>query len=537
MAPENKKHHAGLIVLIIILIVIVLPIALIYGFCFDTTRHDPNGKEADISKVVNDSVARSFANTKTTHKLHLEVSQDDLNGVFKKVYNGMAPTARQYVKGVYVEANGNNYDFYIEGEVPAFSTRVIINTTLSEVKNELNPLEGSFQFKINKISLARFGWVMDVVKTFAASSLKDLGITLQNAIKNSGLSLTVDLERSLITYKKTDLLNDAAAMLNNQTLFKNLLSDFFEKDLVSLGNAQKALSFDTELSSLHTNDNYVVLADSLGLDLASYNTKLVTLLNKGIVDPSQNNLPNIQQYLIRGYDGVSASVSNAVKDLDLSSIGIADYQTYKGADLEAGKADIRASMTTQALANLPKFATEHVVGAISEAEINSMLHASSLIGSGFDMTLNNSETGKDYTNVYIVFNDVTAQIVNDHIYFSMSVSLNGYDVRFVVTTLIDTTETEMENYRIGLKIENLYFGSELVGETLKADIYKYLTDAFSGSDGISYSNNRFIIDFSSAINPATDYAIKIVGKPVARLIGTSLTDVNAKLELGINPNI
>ena len=537
MAEVKKKHHVGLTIFIIILIIIALPIAFVYAFCFDLAKHDPNIPEADIGKVVNGAVVKSFTSTKTTGKLHLEVTQDDLNGVFKKVYNGMDQTAKQYVKGIYVEASGNNYDFFIEGDVPAFSTRVIINTTLNEVKNATAPLEGSFQFKINKISIARFGWVIEVVKTFAASSLKDLGITLQNAIKNSGLSLTVDLENLVINYKKADVLKDASAMLNNQALFADLLSDFFSKDLVSLGQAQNALSFDTDLTSLHTNKDYVVLEDSLNLDLAAYNTKLVTLLNGGIADPAQNNLPSIQQYLIRGYDGVGDSIRNIVKDLDLTSIGITDYQTYKGADLEAGKADIKASMATQALANLPKFAVDHVVGSISEAQLNSMLHASGLIGSGFAMTLNNSTTGKDYTNVYIVFNDVTAQIVNDHIYFSLAVSLNGYDVRFVVTTKIDATEAEMASYRIGLKIENLYFGSQTVSETLKADIYKYLTDAFAGNESISYANNRFVIDFSGSISPAIDTAIKVIGKPNAKLIGTSLTDAGAKLELGITPNI
>ena len=534
---EVKKHksHAGLIVFIVILVIIGLPIALLYGFCYDATKHDPNIQPAEASQVVQDAVFDSFAPAKAEKKLKLSVGQEQLNSVFKGIYNKLNPEVQKYVKGIYVDINNEKYTFYVEAEVPMFSSRAIVETTFTETINETNPLQGYFTFKIVDAKVARLSGALDWVDRFAPNALTDFGKTLQNAFQNAGLSIKVDMKQRTFTYVKADLVKDAMKMIGEQKLVGDLIDVFFEKGLTKLNpNGGTAMTFETNLVPLHTNANYVVEADSLNLDLAPYKTKTLDLIKKGIVPVTSKDLGAIQQYLIRGYEGSSETERNAVKNLNLTSIGISDYTTYKGADLESGKVDIEQSMKEQAIANIPTFATNHIIGSISESDINSMLHASSLIGTSTIFTKGSGETAD---LVYVTFNDVTAQLVNDHVYLSLAASLNGYDIRFIIVTTLDASAEQLAQYKVALRFDSFYFGEYKAPQNIENTILDYMGKGFASTGEIAFLNNSLILDFSGSIDTITDAAIKLVGNPKAEVIGNGLGDANAKLQLSIQPHI
>lgn len=540
MRKQSGRVRAGGVIAIILLLIILLPIGLLYGFCYDNTKHEATTEQKEVSALVEDALFESFLPAKDEGKLKFAITQDDLNAVFNKLYNGFSSDVKQWVSGVFVEVNGDQYDFYLEAGLPIsfplFATRLIISTTFSETIVEGNELDGAFVFTIDNIKIARLGHIDGIIKNFAADVISDLGKEIQNALTKAGLGITVDLANNTMTYSKESLLQDVVSKVGSGNVFvSELMNLFFEKGLTRLNaNAEKAMQFDTNLAPLNTNAEYVNISDSLDLYLGGYKNNLVTLLDAGVIQASSSDLSNVFQYLVRGYNGVSASVSNAVKNLDLSSVGISDYTQYKGADLEKDKADISVSMKNQALSNLGKFATDHVIGSISEAELNSMLHASGVIGSGTIMTKQYS-TG--YQAVYLAVRDVTAQLVNDKVYLSVAMSINGYDARFIITTSIDEANSDLSHYKIALSIDDFYFGQYAASESLKTVIRDYLVEAFPSGETISVSNNDLIIDFSSSIDTLVDTAIKLVGTPNVSIIGEGLADDQARLQLGITPHL
>ena len=543
MAEEKKKKsHAGLIIFIVILIIIGLPIGLAYGFFYDGSHHEKSTYEKEISAVVEDSLFDSFKETSAKKKLHFAITQQDLNAVFAKLYNDMPQDAKNYVDGLFVDIKDNHYDFTLEAHVPLFASKAIISTTLSDEVNATSPLDGRFVFRIDDVKVGRLGGALGIAKNFAAKDIINLGKNLQNLFEKNGIHITVDLEKEELVYTKRALLQDAGAFMGNNDYLNTFLSTFFEKQLITLDTQSgPSLAFDTNLEPLHTNASHVVEEDGLSLPLRTYSEALLTLTQSNGID-NLDQLAKIFQYLIRGYDGVPASVRSAVSAIDFSSIGIADYTQYKGEDLEEDKVDLAQSMKEQALANLPTFATEHLVGSITEEDLNSMLHASSIIGSGtilakkvIPVVLGWFHKGTIKEVAYLTFSDVTAQITQDHIHLTIGMSLNGYQVRFVVVTKLNSTPEDLNQYKIRLDIENMYFGNLEASAALQKTLKEYLGDALGNAGVVAYQNGSIVFDFSSSIDALTDTAIKLVGDPTVSLKGQGLSDPNARLDLGIDP--
>ena len=537
MAEEKRKSHVGLIIFIVILVIIGLPIGLVYGFCYDGSHHEKSTYEKEISTVVQDAVFDSFKDTSTNKRLHFAITQEDLNAVFARLYTNMPQNAKDYVDGLFVDIKDNHYDFTVEAHVPLFATKAIISTTFLDEVNATSPLDGRFVFRIDDVKIGRLGGALGLAKNFAAKEINDLAKTLQNLFEKNGIHITVDLDKGELSYTKRALLQDAGAFMGNNDYLGTFLSSFFENRLIGLDQQSgTSLSFTTDLQPLHTNGIHVVESDGLSIPFQTYSEKLRTLIRSTNIEANANLLSNIYQYLIRGYDGVSSAVRTSVANIDFSSIDIADYTAYKGEDLEKDKVDLGQSMKLQALTNLPTFAIDHLVGSISEEDLNSMLHASSIIGSG-TMLLKKDANNAVKDLVYLTFSDVTAQITHDHIHLTIGMSLNGYQVRFVVVTNLNSTSADLEQYKVRLGIDSMYFGTLEASADLQNTLKGYLGNALGNGGVVSYQNGSIIFDFSSSIDAAVDTAIKLVGKPTVSLEGLGLGDPTARLDLGIDPNL
>ena len=94
----------------------------------------------------------------------------------------------------------------------------------------------------------------------------------------------------------------------------------------------------------------------------------------------------------------------------------------------------------------------------------------------------------------------------------------------------------MENYKLSLSIENVYFGTHEINAKLRSVIDSYLGTALGNGSIISYngSTNLLEMDFSSAVEESGfKDVIEASGEPKAALVGASLTDPNAAISLTI----
>ena len=530
-APVKRGHPVLVTLLILFLVLIVLPIGLLYGFFYDPTVHTPTTGEADTTQLVSDAFFDSFKNAKQDKALKLKVSQESLNQVFAKVYQRLPAEAKNYVSGVYVDVNNTNYDFFVEAHVPLFNTRAVIKTELTDTVNETNPLEGFYQFKFTDVRVGRIGGVTGLINTFAKDGLTSVMNQLQSGLASAGLHMTVSWADQSITYTKANLLQDASKLLGQQELVTSALTQFFATNAVTLNkNAGTNMEFDTDLAKFHTKEGYVDENNDLNLKLDDYAANLRSLIDKGIVSFDDANLGDVYNYLIRGYDDVGESVRNKVASLDLSSIGIADVTAYKGADLQPASS-LESKVKEQI--NLIDIANKQIA-KISEADINEMLGASNFVGTG--AVFARKATGANSEMVHLTFDNFNANILDGKMYFTIGMSVNGYEVRVILTT----TMTSFENYRMTLKFDGAYFGETALSKEFTDMIKNKLGTAFSSGSCAFYNaaEDAIILDFRDAVNGSGHRAaIELVGTPEAKLEGASLGDENACLDLTIKPNL
>lgn len=525
-----KKGHPVLVTLLVLFtVLIVLPVGLAYALFFDSTTHTQTTTQTEMSQVIQDSLFDSFKPAKQKGKLEFKVTQDQLNAAFNSVYKQMPTEAQKYVSGIYVDVNNTNYDFYVEAGIPIFKSRAIIRTEMTDVVNETSPLDGYFQFKIKEIQVGRINGIVGLINTFAKDPMTQAMNNLQSSLARSGLHLTVSWADQAITYTKANLLTDMTGKLgSNNQLVSSALEEFLSSNVVTLnGQAGTNLEIDTNLAKFHTKAGYVDEANDLNLKLEDYIAKLQTLIDNNVLLPASENLAPVFTYLIRGYDDVAASTKSIVDGLDLSTIGITDKAAYKGANLtpETSLEDkVKSQITIAGIA-------AKKIAKISEADINEMLAGTGLIGNGTVMARKNGQNPAEA--VYFVFDNFNANILNDKMYFTAGLSVNGYETRAIITT----TMTSFADYKMTLKVDGWYLGESNASAAMKTVIQDKIASGFSGEGAVSYDANSgsFVLDFSQAVQDSgMKVAIELAGTPQATLIGASITDENACLDLTIN---
>ena len=521
--PEpKKKKHTGLIVGIILgvfFIIFILPIILVFAFFFDGARVDASQiKEQEVSEVVENSLFNSFSNVKDTGKLDLHISQDDLNGVFKKAYSSIDETAKSFVEGFWVDINDNHYTFFIEVKLAFFKTKISFATSLIDEVNTTNPLEGRYLFKMDSVSLGRLSASPSMASTLDTT---DTVSSLEDSLAEKGLHLKIDLANNQLVYKKSDLQKDVTAFMESNDILGAAITQFLADGLATVNtNSGKNISFITDISSLRTNELYVDPNNDINLDLASYAAKTSTALKK--YTSLNSNRVEFMKYLIHGYDESSAETQNLVYNLDLSDIGISNVTAYKGANL-AEATPLNDKVKNQI--NAVDIATNKIA-EIKESDINAFLKSSSAIGTGTILTNANKDV------VYVVVDNVNCNIVNNKLYITVGINVNGYETRVIILTDF----VKMENYKLSLSIENVYFGTHEINAKLRSVIDSYLGTALGNGSIISYngSTNLLEMDFSSAVEESGfKDVIEASGEPKAALVGASLTDPNAAISLTI----
>ncbi len=518
MAKE-KKHHTGLkIFLILLVVLIVLPVSLAYIFFFDTTTTSFVGSDSvSTETLANRKMVDAMTDSKTSAAIDFEFDQDDVNQLLYQAHKQLPAETTNYVKKFYCDIDGSSYTFSFDVTVPLFQSRLRLVTSLATYDNDTGR---GIVFTINDLKIGRTGGLKDIAISIASNFINDK--TLTDMFASAGLNMNVSLSNATISYPRENYVADLKTMLGKaDPVLPPLLDEFFGNNLTSL-KSEGAIGVGVDLTKLNTNASYCDPDHTLGIDVKGNSEKLQTLLNKGVIDDSQEKVTMVMNYLIRGYALSESDVQAYVSGKDFSSIGITDVTAYTGANLDSG------TTLTETLKNRINAADVALgkIGYFDETDINNAFKATSAIGEGAALRYKGDDS---YKVSCACVDDFYTNIFNEHIYMTMGLSVNGYKT----SVIFDTASKGVSGYKMSLQVSNLYFGTLSASTTLKDYFYDMLAGALDGEDTVSFdkTTGTFAVDIEAAINSADTLSKAAIetamaaGKSFqATLTGEKLTD-------------
>ncbi len=515
--PNKKKHRfRKWIILGLVLVVLVSPIALAYGFLYDSSTSsfevDPNfNKEDEFLKMSVDSLD----NIKDTHKIDYSISEYTFNNLINNGISSMGESLTQFVNKAVIEFNKNQYLFTVELNLNNFfKTRLYLYTSI--VKDAIDD-DVSYIFNIDNIVIGRASHIYGLAKNLISKYISDEMI--KDIFANFGFTITPDLANSRLIYKEKDIISDISNIVglggNNENastsdnLFFAIINEFINRNAFEFNLEKEGYMGGTiDISSAETNLNFVSDEKLLDNDLNSYKNNALSVLNNGIIPLEKADY--LFSYLVNGYTRSSSEINNYISDKDLSSIGISDYSTYEGMTLPE-KVDILEEAKKDSQNRATTFLSDGIICEISEDKFDASLANQSLLGHNF--VLSRKESDNEYKLNYIVVDNFYSNIVDNHFYFIVRFNMNG----FPNTVVIDAkaSEEEVGDFKIKFTVDDIYYGEKLANEELKAVLYDLLTTSIGGEDWAAVSFNEskeMIIDLSSSIDSNIKTALAMQGK-------------------------
>ena len=516
---KPKKKHIGLwITLGILFALIVSPIAAFYIAFYDGETTDFVGDNNVSSMQVMERLSvDSLDNTASTTKVEFKLTQDDLDQMLYSAANNMPDEANKYLKKIYVEIIGNEYNFYVDAEVPLFKSRIRLITEFSEEKNGSSQKDDKFLFTIKDAKLGRVGGLLNIVFKYGSSVLSD--DVLNNAFASIGLSVKSDLANRRLVYSKSDMLKDIEDKMSvseTNRLYFSILEDFLENNLLSFDFASSAgIYASANMMSLSTNATYCTPDKELGIDVGSYRDKVVTLLNNGVVDTT--HIQNSFEYLFHGYDKCSAADREYMVSKDLTSVGISDNVNYKGTDLNYTKQVdevLKEQITTENIAL-------GEVGKLYEENLNDVLKTTQIMG--YTYLLYRQVSDNNYKVNYITIDNFYVNIVNSHMYLVVTANINGYKTSII----FDCERTSCSNYTMNLRTSKVYYGQHAASQVLTTLFYDLVSEAADDEDWIGFNKEtgEFSFSFLKAIQDSGHKTeIDAYGTVDANVFGNTIND-------------
>lgn len=531
-----KKKHTGLKVFLSILaIIIVVPVALVYALGYDSSGTAPS-EDTSFNKetVMKDAVSASLDNTKSTGKMDIAISEDNLNQLLISALKDKTSSIPGY-EGAYVEITDSEYIFNLKIKpIAIFSTHVYLYTTLSST-------DTSYVFKINDVKIGRLGGLSDIAINTISKYVSEDDLT--NSLSGSGLSLKVSYSSRSITYNKEDMAKDILKFMGEDTssLYGGAIYTLLDSSLLGVNfNSNKNILASLNLSTLASNTSYSMpeASKTLGLDYSSYTTSLASLLNDGSV--STTNASTVYDYFMFGYDYLSSddktTITSSLTGKDLSSIGITDLTSYrglnKGADLDlTSKMDeFKAAVPQAVLGNISS------LGSITETDFTSLCESLNLIGTSY---LAIRKVDSAYKVNVVAPDDFYVNITKDHLIVTLGLSFNGFKTVVVADFTAKTSETN--SWALDLSFSKLAFGEMDIalgsGSSLENCFYSALKSNLSGLSWMSFSDTSETItmDFSSLASSSNlETVMNVAGlTPNISLVGDNMASTGA-ISFGFN---
>ena len=543
-----KKFFKGLLITLVVMI--VLPIALVFIFFFDTSKmkvtYDDSFNKENWSKAL---VVDSLDYAPNNKLLKFGVSEADINNFINSAIKGNTQL-NKYLTQLAVDIQDDAYVLNVSGKFSFFETRARLTAKLTKenVKDEGGTEQPAFVLSVDKMSLGRLTKLKPVIN-FVLNKFID-NSTLDAL--TSSLKLHADLPNSrfyIFTADLRGMINDAlnaGGGSGEQDFYFAFINDFLDKNLINIDfYGGESLSVNVNLEPLTGNDydasagenvyypmEYAntttalqINGETKKLSLDTIREALVSLLDDHII--TVNDLNGVSEYLFKGY------TPENVPPFDLSSIGIANKETYVGFNLvPASSIDDTIKNDIATFDGFDPSLTSFDIANITESDINLFLKSQGVFGNKFLLHRNVTET-KNKVN-YIALDNAYINVYDKTSILSVGLNINGLETNVTLKMALD--EENSADTKLVYNPAKVYFGKESANLQLSVDSEKVIFDTlYSAVDQTAFKfdrNGKMTIDFTSLIqqgidnintgNPTKDAAFKA-------FLQASDTDIKVKV--------
>ena len=116
-----KKLLIGLLVPVVI---IVGGAATLYFLVRDNSQPTYVASDDTTEQVLNKKLFGAIKDTKTTHELNIDITQDDFNQILAHTHKSLGSDVKEYVKGLEISIQDNDYHIYFFVHTPVLDTKV-----------------------------------------------------------------------------------------------------------------------------------------------------------------------------------------------------------------------------------------------------------------------------------------------------------------------------------------------------------------------------------------------------------------------------
>ncbi|MCF0113543.1 MAG: hypothetical protein HUJ60_06160 [Bacilli bacterium] len=303
-------------------------------------------------------------------------------------------------------------------------------------------------------------------------------------------------------------------------------------------NADEGLEIYFELSKFHNNASYCPsLAPTNLVDYDGCADYLAYLLNAEYVNEN-DGMSEILTYFVKGYyrkDGTTPADASITAKIDafvaaygddyladkgygIFASGIPSIKNYHptwydaifdpdhtGTDID--KAGFPATWNPD-LTDVTKVGnllttSGNTLITLEDETLSKQLHATSIYGQTFAFAAKDEAWGI----TYIAIDDFYLNIVKDHLYVNLGLSLNGYETVLILSCDASATHT---GFQYSFDVKDVYFGEIAASETLKQAAFSQIATAMASSSSLSSffafdaAASQIKIDLASVLNTEKD---------------------------------
>ncbi len=510
----SRKGQVAIILSIIFVILFVIiagPPITIYALFYDgnTGEHQTN-QISNPETFLTNKVYSAIDNTKSG-SIDLEITEADLNGLITYATNGqIPPEVQKYIKDIYCVVNEENYDFYLECEIPyIFKTRVNLSLDLIGTKNDVEGFDEpvAFVFEIENLKIGRLGGLANLGVNILEQVIgkENLEAKISETFSSIGLNMDIDWDNLRVYYTQANLYSDIISIVQaniNMPIVTTLIEEFMDADKLQVINNEDSIEFSINVEHLVTDEIYLDKDNELELDSSTYRDAVEYLLNEGLIDETQ--IEEIFNYLYTGYEE-NAEINETLKLLShehWSTISeclnlnspIEDFTTYVG--LNFNKESLSDDLMVKRIDETdPKLFvnndTPFEISYLATAEINDILHSIGIIG--YTMHHTYIDENGDYQVIYCTIDDIYASLKNNGVSLVIGVDINGLKTHFVIQTGEDIEHLEGYIYRTSLKEVRL--GDVVLESDVLQDLFGLFNEQLSQTDIVVLDLKNMLITF------------------------------------------
>ncbi len=499
---------------------IVGPLVALYFAIKDNntkeTNIDPEFSLKDYGKRV---ITDSLDDTVDTEKINFAITEDDMDNMLA-IGISKLEGVNNVINKAYMQINGNEYIFFVDVDLKIEKTRLKITTNLSTSSDGKE-----FVFSINDISIGKIPNLDKGAKFILKYVLSEEQVN--QTFENIGLSIHYNSEDMTLRYAKENIMKDINKLAGDSSdnTFMDIFDTLMEQGLVEFTtDTNDFFNAYVDLSKVQTNQYVTDTPTQLKIGAADVtnNVKLPLekLVNEGKINPEEQDLKSVYEYLFGGYDYIKGNDDkvNLVKSIDMSSIGIASTdsakENYKGFDISSGDNDLKEKMA--ASIDIPSLIAGNTeLCSLNEDDINSYVSGRSVVG--YTYLLHRPVDEEHYKINYITIDNFYCNIYKQGVKniadFICKININGYHTSLVFNSEVPGAVND--DNRITFYVGDVLYGN-INAEKLKDKFFGIISQALDGGDNSIQANKTdysISFDFNTIIQDArqqTEDAIHLI---------------------------